>query len=87
MATYEIVPIKGKGYEGRQWGWKILQDGVPMLDCFTGGTGPCWNIGEPAESADVGDVPLHVCELDDMIDALVALRESEANKQNVARWA
>ena len=85
MANYDVVPIDGQEYEGRQWGWRVLKDGVPVFDCSTGGTGPYWNIadiGEPDES-----FPLHICDLDDAIDALVALRDSEANKQSVARWA
>lgn len=87
MANYDVVPIDGQEYEGRQWGWRVLKDGVPMFDCSTGGTGPCWNVGETEPKRDEGDVPLHICDLDDAIDALVALRDSEANKQSVARWA
>jgi hypothetical protein len=85
---YEIVMIAGQNYEGRQWGWRILKDGSPMFDCSTGGTGACWNIGESPqyEGDDVGD-PIHICELDDAIGALVALRDSDAHRLNVERWA
>jgi hypothetical protein len=86
--TYEVVPVPGENYEGRQWGYRILQDGVPFLDCHTGGTGPCWNISEPPEhypGDDPGD-PLHICELDEMIAALTALRDSGAHRENVERW-
>jgi hypothetical protein len=87
-SNYEIVPIEGESVEGRQYGWRILKDGVPYLDCTTGGTSACWNI----DDADVGPgeeqavTPLHICDIDEMIGALVALRDSEVNAQHVARW-
>lgn len=46
------------------------------LRAVTGGTGACWNI-EVEENGEV----LHICNLDEFIEALTVLRDSEANKQ------
>jgi hypothetical protein len=85
--NFEIVPIPGQAYEGRQWGWRILKDGRPFLDCFTGGTGSCWNLAdaEPSPWEESGE-SLHVCDLDELIAALSVLRGSEAHRANVERW-
>ena len=80
---FRVVPLKGKSYEGRQFGYVIEQDGLPAWYVSTGGTGSCWNIREVDDEG--GDL-MHVCELDELIGALEALRESDANKEHVARW-
>ena len=85
MSDYSVEPIEGQSYAGRQWGWMVLKDGEPFLECSTGGTGPCWNVD--TELSDVDSVAMHVCELDDLIAALQVLRESDAYRANVARWA
>lgn len=80
-----IQPAESQDYEGRQWGWDIYVNGELLWNVTTGGTGPCWNIVE-------ADVPederfyLHVCDLDDLIAALTALRDSDEHRANVARW-
>jgi len=85
--SFEVVPIPGQEYEGRQIGWRILKDGEPFLDCSPGGTGPCWNVSEvPQFDGDEAGDPLHVCKLDEMIAALAALRDSDAHRANVERW-
>lgn len=81
--NFEIVPIPDQNYEGRQWGWRIMKDGEPYLDCAAGGSGDCWNIRAPEDEE--GDF-LHFCDLDEAIRALTTLRESEAHRRNVARW-
>jgi hypothetical protein len=89
VSAVEIVPIEGQNHEGRQWGWRILKDGEPLFDCTTGGTGDCWNVGEPPELC-AGEEPgdkLHICDLDEAIGALRALRDSEAHRQNVEQWS
>lgn len=64
-------------------GWLVTLGGEPYLHAVDGGTGPCWNI---REAGDEGADRLHVCDLDDLISALTALRDSDAHKQNVERW-
>jgi hypothetical protein len=80
-----IVPIEGENYEGRQWGYMIQDDsGFNLWRVWTGGTGPCWNIA-PAD--EMNDHPLHVCNLSQFVEAITALRDSEANAANEARWS
>lgn len=88
---FTIDPIPEDNHEGRQYGYMIRMDGIAWLRCSTGGTGPCWNIEEAAYSVMGEDEPepaidLHVCDLDEMIDALTILRDSDAHKANVERW-
>lgn len=79
--------IEGIGDGSR--GVCILKDGVPFIDCSPGGTGPCWNIDDAEErNQNPGTViPLHICDLDELIGALLFLKRSQAHKENVARWA
>ena len=86
---FTVEPVEGENYEGRQWGWHVVLDGRPVLDCSTGGTGPCWNIDclQTTSVDPSDDVPMHVCDLDELISALTALRDSEAHAENVQRWA
>lgn len=80
----QIEPIEGQCHEGRQWGWRI-RAGVSEFRAVTGGTGTCWNIGQD----DLDGAPtamMHVCELDDLIEALVALRDSDAHRDHLVRW-
>lgn len=88
MTRFQIAPVEGKRHKDRQWGWRVLQDGVPFLDCTWGGTGPCWNIGRAArfEGDQAETEPMHICELDDLIAALAALRESDAYRLNEEQW-
>jgi hypothetical protein len=87
VASFEIKPVEGEAYEGRQWGYMVECDGQPILHATTGGTGDCWNI-EAADDADDNDViPMHVCDLNGFISALEALRDSRAHAEHVARWA
>jgi hypothetical protein len=86
---FEVVPIPGQDYEGRQWGYLITKDGMPEFEVHTGGTGPCWNIDNapgPMDDDAPTIVPMHMCDLDETIAALEALRDSEAHRQNVKRW-
>jgi hypothetical protein len=91
--AYKVKPVEGQDYEGRQWGYQIwcLPDDsdqhsfepFPEWNVQTGGTGPCWNISQ------VGDdegAPMHVCSLEDLIAALEALRDSEADAAHRKRW-
>jgi len=64
----------------------VTVKGAPFLQAWPGGTGPCWNFAM-FENGEPGEENFHVCELDEMIDALVALRDSAANRANVERWA
>jgi hypothetical protein len=57
--------------------------GDSQLECYPGGTGPCWNI---RDADDEGANYLHVCDLDDLIAALHTLKNSDAHKANVKRW-
>jgi hypothetical protein len=84
MATYTIEPVAGCDYEGRQWGYRVLLDGHPYMECSTGGTGPCWNFTLELEDEDA--ILEHVCDLDELIGALTALRDSDAHRENVERW-
>jgi hypothetical protein len=92
MERFTIVPIEGDSYEGRQWGYHVLVDGLPYLRATTGGTGSCWNFSRYEVNAsdgewvrqDEGD--WHICELDDLIGALEALKASPAHRENVQRW-
>lgn len=63
----------------------IVVDGVERYECSPGGTGPCWNIRETEDEAN--DFYIHVCDLDDFMAALKALRDSDAHRANVERWA
>lgn len=87
MSEFSIVPVKDESYEGRQWGYYIYRGEFLLWHVTTGGTGDCWNIADtstfPEEEAD----ELHVCDLGEFIEALTALRDSEAHAANVARWA
>jgi hypothetical protein len=65
----------------------ILKDGSPYLGCWPGGTGPCWNIRVVENSQEGYDEQIHVCELDELIGALQALRASAAHQENVKRWS
>ena len=89
--TFTLTPIPDKQYEGRQYGWHILRDRQPYLDVSTGGTGACWNIDHPKtpESmfAEVGIIGVHLCDLEEFIAALEALRDSEAHRDHVERWS
>ena len=80
--TYTVAPIEGQSYHGRQWGWRVLRNGFPFVQAVTGGSGPCWNIGEDDNEANL----MHVCDLDDLIAALIALRNSDADRLNTERW-
>lgn len=89
VGGWSIEPIEGESYHGRQYGYRILKDGRPMFDAYTGGTGPCWNLDDAEERQDEFDdiIPLHVCDLSEMIEALAFLRASEAHKKNEERWS
>ena len=63
--------------------WRVLKDGVPFLEFLPGGTGPCWNM---REANDPDGNYVHLCEIDEAIGALTALRESSAYRENIARW-
>jgi hypothetical protein len=64
----------------------VDQYGNPFLRASPGGTGPCWNVGDP-EDDEREACPFHACELDELIDALTALRQSDAYRLNLERWA
>lgn len=89
---YTIEPVEGESYEGRQWGYVVKRDGEPILRATTGGTGACWNIEEAVPTTVGADGEMeadefHVCDLNEFIAALEALRDSEAHRLNVERWA
>jgi hypothetical protein len=87
---FEIVPDPDKGHGGHQSGWLILKDGIPLFECTAGDTGPCWNIDNASTPFDATDdrtvIPMHLCDLDEAIAALTALRDSEAHRLNEQRW-
>lgn len=84
--TFTVQPIAGKEYDGFQWGWRVVDEyGNDYLHASTGGTGPCWNVCDPEDNPEV--CPFHACEIDELIAALQALRESEAYRLNEERWA
>jgi hypothetical protein len=87
VAEFEIKPVEGENYEGRQWGYTIERDGRAVLHATTGGTGECWNVEAAEDATDNDVVPIHVCDLNDFIGALQALQGSEAHAAHVARWA
>lgn len=86
---YTVEPIEGQAYEGRQIGYVVMRDGERVFECSTGGTGACWNIRQNAEDDEpyLPTIDVHVCDLDDLIGALTALRDSEANRLHVERWS
>ncbi len=84
-SEFEVLPIPGKNYEGRQWGYEIVKGGETLFEVTTGGTGTCWNID--SDPGDLDATPLHVCDLDEAIAALRALRDSEAHRLHVERWS
>lgn len=92
---YSIEPIEGQDSQGRHWGYRILKDGVPYIECVTGATGACWNIddydctthGIAVNTEKETIYPLHVCDLDDLIGALVYLKRSDVHKEQVERWS
>jgi hypothetical protein len=86
-SSFSVVPIDGQEYKGRQWGWLIQADGHPFLEAVAGGTGACWNLSEVTEEPDAYPSRMHVCDLDELIAALVTLRNSEAHASLVERWA
>jgi len=70
------------------WRYVVAEHGMPILECSRGGTGDCWNIEKFGwNELEYEPVTWHICDLDDFISALVALRESKAHKRNVAYWA
>lgn len=86
---YKVVPVEGEctepEYGSRQYGWMVIDpSGIEVLHCVEGGTGECWNIGDPQHPE---DSLLHVCELDDLIAALQALKGSEAHRLHVEYWS
>jgi len=86
--SYKVVPIEGQNVDGRQYGWQIQADGLGIFDCFQGSTGACWNLSNtPSYNDEDPDDPIHICDLDEAIQALEALRDSDAHKQNVERWS
>lgn len=85
MSEFTITPVEGESYEGHQWGYEIKLAGFTFARAWTGGTGPCWNID--LEPNDDEEQPIHVCDLDELIAALQALRESDAYRENEERWA
>jgi hypothetical protein len=91
MTRFEVVPDLGKRHRANRPDWLILKDGVPLFQCSTGDTGPCWNIDNASTPLDDGDdrtaVPMHLCDLDEAIAALTALRDSDAYRLNEERWA
>jgi hypothetical protein len=70
--------------DDRRWSYVIKLNDRDFLQAHTGGTGPCWNV---KEADDEDAFYLHICELDEMIGALQALRDSEAHRLNVERWS
>ena len=84
---FEVKPVAGEDYEGRQWGFVIERDGNPVWHVTTGSTGICWNLEDNGDRADNTIVPLHICDLDGLIEALEALRDSQAHADNVQRWS
>jgi hypothetical protein len=83
-SSFSIEPVEDQNYEGRQWGYRILRDGVEFLRATAGGTGACWNIGDLGGDPDM--VATHICDLDEWIAALTALRNSAANAIHRERW-
>lgn len=88
MAEIRIEPNPEENYKGRQWGYTLVCASGTKFPVHTGGTGPCWNIGEDPAAYDHPDEAetLHVCDLDEFIEALQALRASDAYRENVERW-
>jgi hypothetical protein len=82
--SYSVEPAAGKRYKNRQWGYRITRDGETILHADTGGTGPCWNLLMHGGFEE--DETMHVCDLDELIAALTALRDSDANAEHVKRW-
>lgn len=84
MAHYRIERPDGggHGYES----FDITIDGAPMYYVVPGGTGACWNIGEYVNGERDDETPLHVCDIDAFVDALLALRRSDVHIAHVRRW-
>lgn len=85
MSRFSIIPVESENHEGRQWGYTIEDErGETIARCWTGGTGPCWNVLFGSQDED--ETAVHFCEIDDAIEMLIALRDSQANAQNKAQW-
>lgn len=85
---FTLRPIEGDSYKGEQWGYMIELDGHDFLRASMGGTGDCWNIQETSPTFVGGEMvyeDFHICDLDDFIAALEALRDSDAHKANIER--
>jgi len=78
--TFTVEPFEGKAHEGRQYGYVVTDGEEWAWNASTGGTGACWNVSDR-------DGSLHICDLDAFIAALTALRNSDAHKKHVERWA
>lgn len=78
MSEFAVEPVAGESYE-------IRKDGQRLFRCWMGGTGRCWNID--FDPADEEEPAVHVCDLDEMIAALQALRESDVYRENEERWS
>ena len=83
---YEVKPVEGESFQGRQWGYVIERDGEELWHVVTGATGACWNVEDRLTVVETDPEVLHVCDLDELIAALQALRSSDAHKQLVAEW-
>jgi hypothetical protein len=82
--SYTVEPAEGKRYKDRQWGYRVKRDGETVLHVDTGGTGACWNL--LMHGGYEADETMHVCDLDVLIGALTALRDSQANRAHCERW-
>lgn len=82
-----IEPAAGENYEGRQWGWNVSTPDGPSFHLVAGGTAQCWNIGENVLNPEDDDrETIHVCDLEEFIEALEAFRDSDVRHKEEARW-
>lgn len=80
---FTIEAGTGENHIGRWYGYRIFMDGEPFIKLST--QGEHWDL--MVDEAEWSDLPLHVHNLDDLIGALVTLKQSGAHEENVNRWA
>jgi hypothetical protein len=84
MVDILIEPLEGEEHDGHQFGFLIKANGRPRLHATIHGVsprGPRWSLTEVSDDpAFEPSVDVSNCDLDEMIAALTALRDSAAHR-------